>query len=62
MKTNEERRMKSEERGRERDERETAGETGPVSVTTCTMAPASSPTALSHRPQILSEWDDLKIE
>ena len=62
MKTNEERRMKSEERGREREEREAAGEAGPVRVTSCTMAPTSSSTVLSHRPQILSERDDLKIE
>ena len=62
MKTNEERRVKSEERGREREEREAAGEAGPVRVTSCTMVPTSSSTVLSHRPQILSERDDLKIE
>ena len=62
MKTNEERRMKSEERGREREEREAVGEAGPVRVTSCTMVPTSSSTVLSHRPQILSERDDLKIE
>jgi hypothetical protein len=62
MKKNEERRMKSEERGREGGEREATGEAGPVSVTTCSSGSYFESHSTVPCPHIRSEWDDLKID